>query len=447
MRMWKWKRLAIVLAAVSTVVYIVEFRNSNSATHAPDFNVVKPVADFYGAKRASDFYGVPEMTLTVRLTSTPGPNRPPSSPNILNYFYCTLLRSATLYWSSQLGNVGIILDEDNPKDHEFAAGLVKHQTKIGINFSIYYEPLPPNLQVLTASRGDTKGYNRQLYSSFLMDNLIKTPVVAWIDADAKFITPVTRDNIMKGYKLRVKGKDTFVNDWVRRWDKTTKRMVGKPMPSDFMTYFPVYIWRDTITNCRNHIIKYMNVSTIEEAYMKAVAQDYSSPVNIIMTYAYYFEKDRYDWHIDIGSLDLQIYNKVHLTTGYELQPTDITRDLHVALHDKYYLDTTNKINRHAYCTAINETVINMDAAIRRMCQPFKGIVMWSLFEFTTHKPLIEHLTTWCRNQNIECVSLINEHFKNTAKLINNGVYDLDLNKVKSVEIAAKEMNIQCKAFH
>ncbi|KAK6168222.1 hypothetical protein SNE40_022093 [Patella caerulea] len=388
----------------------------------------------------SHFKDVPEMTLTVRMSSSP--------IGLLKYFYCTLLRSVALYWSGQLGNLGVILDKESEGDHKFAENLQKYQEKLGINMSLYYEPLPKNKRVLSVVKRKGHGYNRQLYSSFIMDKFISTPIIAWIDTDGKFTTPVTRENIINGNKLRVKGMDTFRNHWMRSWDKFTEQMIGKRMPSDFMTFFPVYIWRDTITNCRNYILKYLKVSSIEEAYIRVGSQDSSihmSPVNIIMTYAFYFEKERYDWHIDIGNMDLEKYNKLHLMPGHELTSPDLTPDFHVTLHDKYYKDPKNIVNRQAYCAAANNTVLNMEQDIKKICEPFKTNVMWVLFEFcNTVKQ--GHLTTWCKNKNTHCSSMIREHYDKTRQLVNKGVYSLDLKKVKMVEDAANFYDIKCQPF-
>ncbi|XP_050419161.1 uncharacterized protein LOC126832440 [Patella vulgata] len=386
----------------------------------------------------SHFKDVPDMTLTIRMTAKPG---------LLFFFFCALLRSLTLYWPSQLSHLGVILDKESELDHKFAKSLRKYQEQLGINMSFFYEPLPQDERVLTAAKPHSRGYNRQLYSSFIMDKFISTPIVALIDTDVKFTTPVTRENILNGNKLRVKGLYMFHHVWLKTWDTFTEKMIGKPMPTDFMTFFPMYIWRDTITNCRNHILKYVNVSTIEEAYIKIGSQltGSMSPSNIFMTYAFYFEKERYDWHIDIGNGNLKKYNKLHLLPGHELTSVDMIPDLHVALHAKTHHDAENIVNRQAYCAAVDGTVLTVEQKIKQMCEPFKGHVMWVLFEFCNRNKQ-DHLTTWCKAKNNSCESMIREHYTNTRQLVNKGVYNLDLKKIKVVEEAAKLHAITCRPF-
>ncbi|KAK6179379.1 hypothetical protein SNE40_011758 [Patella caerulea] len=375
------------------------------------------------------------MTLTIRTTSNPG---------FLKFLFCTLLRTVSIYWSKHLGNVAIILDEESVHNQQLENTLKAYQEKMGINFDFYHESLPKDARVLKAFPKAPAGYNRQLYSSFIMDTFIKTPVIAWTDTDSKFITPVTMENIFNGNKLRVKGMDSSVyHDWFQSWDTTTRRMIGKPMMSDFMTYFPVYIWRDTITNCRNYILKYMNVTDIEQAYIVASSGVFLSPVNVIMSYAYYFEREKYDWHLDIFSTNLPEYNKLHLAAGHELNPSHLTPDLHVTLHDKYYKDPKQNINIRAYCSAIRNTTDSSDSNIKSKCQEYKDTVMWPLYEFETRR---NHLNSWCKGNNLECVSLINKHYDCVRKLIKDGIYLLDLGNVKAVETAAFAQNITCKPF-
>ncbi|KAK6174982.1 hypothetical protein SNE40_013529 [Patella caerulea] len=427
-----------VMAILGTAAYLFHIHSTNCGKTDPVHQSVSKIQPTTSRKTGHHFKDGLDMTLTVRMSS---------NAKLLKLFYCTMLRSLTLYWSGHLGNLGLILDKESKDDHKFAENLQKYQKKLGIDISFTYEPLPENKSVLTVVKRRPHGYNRQLYSSFIMDEFISTPIVAWTDTDGKFTTPVTRDNIFKGNKLRVKGMNTFQYHYIHRWSRFTEKMIGKHMPSDFMTYFPVYIWRDTITHCRNYILKHLNVSTIEEAYIRVGSTDsfQMSPVNTIMSYAYYFEKERYDWHIDIGNVELQKYNKLYLTPGHELTSLDITPDFHVTLHEKYYKDANNTVNRQAYCAAVKNTVLKMEHNIKQMCEPFKTHVMWVLFEFC-NKVRQEHLTTWCKNKNKHCISMLKEHYDKTRQLVNKGVYNLDLKKFKVVEEAANFHKIKCQPF-
>ena len=97
----------------------------------------------------------------------------------------------------------------------------------------------------------------------------------------------------------VKAINVFQNDRLNRilplqgisrvasWDWNTWKAIIFPMLADFMTYFTLYLYLDTIKNCRNHIMKKMNSTTFKEAFIKAVLQSNGWPslFNIIQSYA------------------------------------------------------------------------------------------------------------------------------------------------------------------
>ena len=108
---------------------------------------------------------------------------------------------------------------------------------------------------------------------------------------------------------------------VRTWAHTTKMALGLPMVADFMTYFPVYIYRDTFTHCREYILKRFNTSNFEEAFKKSYHSAFLiSPVNVVISYAWFFERDRYDWNLKICS-ELKLYNR-RLPIGHKITPQD-----------------------------------------------------------------------------------------------------------------------------
>ncbi|ESP04529.1 hypothetical protein LOTGIDRAFT_170772 [Lottia gigantea] len=377
------------------------------------------------------------MTLTLRLTST---------KHLTEFLYCQALRSTALYWSKRLGNVALIFDAENPNDKYLAENLKKHQSQMGINFVFVYENLPEDQSILSNTIHRNPGYNRQVYSSFFMDLYINTSIIAWTDTDGRFTSPVTLQNIFAGDKLKVKGMSAFQHSHIAGWARITQEMLGKSQVSDFMEYFPVYIWRDTITNCRNHIIQHMKVRDMDEAFVRVLSRrDNISPVNIIMSYAYYFEKHRYDWHINLEKYTLENYNNKFVSKGFELLPSDITPDLHVTIHHKYYKDRTHTVNKEAYCAAIKNTAIQVEAKVKAMCQPFLNKVPWLLFKFNTWSTP-QYLPAWCKNESPVCKLILDNHLKNVQKAITEGFYDLDLKKVSAVESAAREFGYSCTPF-
>ncbi len=187
-------------------------------------------------------------------------------------FYCDLFRTAVLFWPASFGKIVVVLDEESEQDHVFANNLTR---QIKQNFpdrklQLVYEPLPKDQSVLNfAGSPKPPGYNRQLWSSFFIDLYTNDPIVAWMDTDAAFVTPVTQSTIFNGSRLRILGSEcsSEVNSgWVKSWARTTKMALGLPMVADFMTYFPVYLYSDTFTHCREFILKRFNTRNFEEAF-------------------------------------------------------------------------------------------------------------------------------------------------------------------------------------
>ncbi|XP_022110774.1 uncharacterized protein LOC110990208 [Acanthaster planci] len=426
--------LVIVLAAlnqrfsISGVQYIrapstkrqMAFPNRSVSMSTAETNVVKE-PDLNVTKSHT-------ITLTIRMTST---------VKFKKRFFCDLLRSAVLFWSPKLGPISLILDKGSKGDRKFAARLVQQEHELGFKFNVIYEPLPQDHKTVLKSRLGL-GYGRQLWSSFMMDLFIDASIIAWIDTDGVFTTPVTPENIVNGQRLRVV---SITQDWKRlhdlNWFQTTERAIGKQMVADFMTYFPVYIWRDTIINCRNHISRHMNVTRFEDAFRNLYNL---SPVNVIMNYAFYFEHDRYDWHLDVNN-DLKSYNKDHVPPGFEIKPSQTVPDVQVSIHKGYYDKLPNPLLQ-GYCVAKRYV-----STLPAFCKPFENVTNFQLFEFCWQEKLLiqEHLGTWCASPegHRDCAQRIEAHYANVVKYYNLGWFDLDLGRVGAVEKKAAQEKSKC----
>ena len=230
----------------------------------PDSKVVKPDSELVKSDpklvQPDPTVVQPNLTLTNGHSVTLTIHMTASVPALIEGLYCVALRSAALFWTPKLGNIGLIYDDESLKDHEFAASLKKQEQLLGFTFDMMYQPLPSDPSLFTKLqpiKGKGAGYNRQLWNSFFMDEYVKTSVIAWTDTDVMFTTPVTPENIFNGDKIKTFGEPAGVNNYL----KSTYSAIGKKMIAQF-TCFPLYMWRDTITNCRNHIIKHMNVSLL-----------------------------------------------------------------------------------------------------------------------------------------------------------------------------------------
>ena len=248
-------------------------------------------------------------------------------PDHRERYLCNVFRTAVLFWPPSFGNLVLALDEESQEDHEFAERLKTQAQKYFPDRKIefFYEYLPKKQDTL-AFKGSRKaaGYNRQLWSSFFIDLLSNDTVIAWMDSDSAFFTPVTKSTIFNGTKVRVLGTGCTLQDsgrsWVHSWAHTSQLALGVPFVVDFMTYFPVYMYRDTVTHCREHILKHLNTTNFEEAF-RMFYKGLISPVSVILSYAFYFERDRYDWNFKICN-DLAEYNK-RFPSGQTIAPEHV----------------------------------------------------------------------------------------------------------------------------
>ena len=107
-----------------------------------------------------------------------------------------LFHSYEIFWDPQLlpTNWTIILDhENNSRSSNDSKLLTQHRLKPHVVF----EPLPVNAEYIFPGYMRTTGYDRQQWSYFYSDLYCDngTEVVAFIDSDAAFITPVVLQDL------------------------------------------------------------------------------------------------------------------------------------------------------------------------------------------------------------------------------------------------------------
>ena len=372
------------------------------------------------------------IELTMRMTL---------KKKMINHLFCSLLRSAVLFWNPEYGDVVIILDEED-KGKNFSKKL--NSLGLPFYFRIVYEEQPNKIQEFIRvgkEHRHTYGYIRMLYSSFLMDMYSDAPIIAWIDADAVFTMPVVEQSIIKNGKLIVKGMNTFYKfDWVPDWDHSTVIALGLPMVADFMTYFPIYVYTSTIKNCREYIMKKLRTHNFEDAFIR-IASKMVSPVNIIMSYAYYFEKERYAWHIDIGIDILRKYNEQRLPKHPLLQ-NDVSPELHVSIHAGYYKSKVDPLERAICYSQMYLGMTNLSH-----CRAYHRPNM-QLFEFQ-NSPVLNNFETWCgkKTRHILCTQMIRERYNVFVHLYKTNRISLETIRLEVIEKFVKfNFNMNCSTI-
>ena len=229
--------------------------------------------------------------------------------------------------------------------------------------------------------------------------------------------------------------------WINKWNLATEKALGITQISDFMVYFPVYLYPDTIKNCRLFIMKRFNVTTFEEAF-NLFTPVVMSPVSVILTYAYVYERDRYDWHIDIGNKKLTEYNNWRLPACKHLCMKDITPSIHFTIHSSYY-----KLNYEIFEQSLCYLQINLNLQRHSVCEKFINKVNYQLFEFcNTLKQ--NHLNTWCKQTDNLCAPLIKNAYDRLAYLYNRRELCFSTRAIRVVEeLSLSVFGETCKPIH
>lgn len=362
-------------------------------------------------------------------------------------FYCHLFRTTVLYWPPSYGKIVVVLDDESKLDHEFGENIKRqaHGSFPDYKLEVLYEALPKNPNVLDfPDSPKPPGYNRQLWSSFYIDLYTNDSIIAWMDNDVAFITPVTRSSIFKSSKLRVLGWEcSMVDKWVQTWAHTTELALGFPFVADFMTYFPVYIYRDTFTHCREHILNRFKTQNFDEAF-KSFYHGFISPVSIVMSYAWHFERDRYDWNMKICS-DLKEYNK-KFPLGHEIKPEhtqSILSEPQTAVHLPYADFMLHNV-LVSFCLSHKAAGNNFDICSKQI---FSLRDNFDLFHHDLQRvrSVQQNPCSQCaREKNHSCLQVLERHYKQVSVEVTKQGRKLDWHSVEKVEKLANDMDIKCE---
>ena len=365
-------------------------------------------------------------------------------------FYCDLYRTAVLFWPASFGKTVVVLDEESEQDHIFAKTLTSQisQHFADRKLEVAFESLPKDPSVLNfnGSRFST-GYNRQLWSSFLIDLYTNDAVVAWIDNDVAFLTPVTEATIFNGPRIRILGSQCSTQfGWVQNWARVTEIALGFPMVADFMTYFPVYIYRDTFTHCREYILKRFNTSNFEEAFKKSYNSAHLiSPVNVVLSYAWFFERDRYDWNLKM-CCELDSYN-TRFPEGHKIEPQyteEILSQPQTALHidHTYRIQTTFFLPNIFISYCLSQRAADNQEAICSN-RSFSADTNLVLFNHDLMKLRRGHESPCTGSNRNYCLENLERHYNQVGTDIKQG-RQIKWRDLENVERLAKKADITCK---
>ena len=362
-------------------------------------------------------------------------------PDHRQRYYCDLFRTTVLYWPPSYGKVVMVLDEETEEDHKFGDKIMD-QTKRYFpdhKLEVFYEALPKDSSTLNFPGANRRpGYNRQLWSSYFIDLYSNDSIIAWMDNDAAFITPVTKSSIFNGTKLRTLGTGCQLGrKWIQSWAHTLELALGFPMVANFMSFFPVYIYRDTFTHCREYILRKFNTRNFDEVF-KLINVGHS-PVCVVLSYAWYFERDRYDWNFEICD-DLAEYNK-KFPTNHIVRPEHVETILsepQTTFHVPYapFLSSNLIVS---YCLSHKAAGNNLDICSNRSVSLSDNFVLFN-HDLQFVKSVEE--TPCTGNYTNTCLEVLERHYNQVGLEIKQG-RKVEWSNVETVEKLASEFNIQC----
>eukprot|EP00494_Astrolonche_serrata_P029477 UN29744 len=147
------------------------------------------------------------------------------------------------------------------------------------NWNIKFES-PPVGDIFHGRHGRGKGYDRQLYSTFLFDNYTDADIIGIIDSDVFILSMLTLDTIFDEQGRLILHK-THKNDvWggdVKLFPFPENGNLCDNMATD---RFPAFYWRDAFKNTRDYLMDHFKVDTFEDAFSKMSGTGIS-PANII----------------------------------------------------------------------------------------------------------------------------------------------------------------------
>ena len=366
--------------------------------------------------------------------------------------YCNMIKTLVLFWPPSLGKMVLVLDQESKEDNEFALRFSKQIPEHfpTYTFDIKYEPLPNDSSVLAFHRSlKSPEYNRQLWSSFFLDLYTNDDIIGWLDNDSPFILPVTLPTIMTDGKVRILGTSCPMSiGWVKSWARTTERALGFPQVADFMTYFPVYLYRETFTRCREHILRRFRTGNFEEAFKKIyhTGTGFISPVSVVISYAWHFERERYDWNMQICGA-LEAYNK-RFPVGHKIEPKHVSNVLtqpQTAYHGHVKQDSL-------YAKLIPATFCFSQAAAGKkvkMCEDHPHLLkihdLLKLFNNDMHQSRAKE-NPCPGNWTETCLDILEGHFRKIGNEIETNRRKMMWENFEKVELLARNSSITCPVY-
>ena len=225
------------------------------------------------------------------------------------------------------------------------------------------------------------------------------------------------------------------------WENSTFKALGLPQVTNFMITFPQLIFRDTVISTRKHIMKHLKTENFEEAFRQLYVSNIS-PVNIWMTYAWFHEHDRYDWHIKAPPDKLKAQNK-RLPKGHKIGPQHTVPSLIGNDHLSGRKEFVPELMLAGYCMSLAATqqaappgCRNVSHDVNRFCD------FWEPASYRYPWPAAD---TWCKAGKMDrcCHQAMVKHYKDVVVLAKEKNLRFSKDDVYLVDQLALEMGVTC----
>ena len=207
-----------------------------------------------------------------------------------------------------------------------------------------------------------------------------------------------------------------------------------------MITFPQLVYRDTVINTRKHIMKHLKTDDFEDAFRQFYVS-LISPVNIWMTYAWFHEHDRYEWHIKATVEKLQVHND-RLPEGHNIGPQHTVPSIIGNHHISDLKVFQPELMIPGYCMSLKATKEEVPAGCKNVTHGMERLCdYWETF-FRYPWPAANK---WCKAGKMDncCHEAMVEHYKDVVVLAKEKNLRFSKDDVNLVDKMALEMGVTC----
>ena len=245
--------------------------------------------------------------------------------------------------------------------------------------------------------------------------------------------------MFNGGKLKVFGEGGRLQN-IKTYETSTFKALGLPLVSNFMITFPQLVYKDTVINTRKHIMNHLKTDDFEEAFQQFYVGSIS-PVDIWMTYAWFYENDRYEWHIKATAAKLQFHNN-RLSKGHKIGPQHTIPSLIGNGHIWDLKVFQSELMIPGYCMSLKATQQEVPDGCKNVTHDMKILCDYWEQPFRYPWPAADK---WCKAGKMDlcCHEAMVKHYKDVMVLVEQKNLRLSKDDVYLVDKLALEMGVTC----